>query len=91
MAKQKLLEDRISLFEKRIQVLVGANLKEKLPQETLDSIVHLIKEDFSKKNYAEAYEKAIALLQEKVLEAFPEKVSDMTAGELKNDVLWIKN
>lgn len=80
-----------SLFEKRIQVLVGANLKDKLPQEILDSIVHLIKEDFSKKNYAEAYEKAIALLQEKVLEAFPDKVSDMTSGELNNDVLWIKN
>lgn len=80
-----------SLFEKRIEVLVGKNLKEKLPQETLDSIVVLIKEDFSKKNYVEAYEKAIDLLREKVLEAFPEKLSDNSADELKNDVLWLKN
>ncbi len=38
-----------SLFEKRIEVASGKSLKEKLPQDALDSIVVLIKEDFSKK------------------------------------------
>lgn len=79
-----------SMFEKKVEILVGKSLKEKLSQETLDSVVAIMKEDFAQKSYAQAYKRAISLLEEKVLEAFPEKVSEIRANELKNDILWIK-
>lgn len=80
-----------SLFEKKIEVLVGENLKDKLGQETLDSIVSIVQEDFGKKKYHDAYTRAITLLEEKVMTEFPEKVSQVGADELKNEILWIKN
>ena len=79
-----------SMFEKKVEILVGKSLKEKLSQETLDSVVAIMKEDFAQKNHAQAFKRAISLLEEKVLEAFPEKVSEIGANELKNDILWIK-
>lgn len=80
-----------SLFERKIEVLVGANLKEKLGQEILDTAVDIFKEEFSQKNYLTAYEKAITALEERILDAFPDKVSQVGADELKNEILWIKN
>lgn len=80
-----------SLFEKKIEILVGKNLKEKLSQETLNSVLAIIQEDFKQKQYANAYKRAIKELETKILEVFPDKVSSIEANELKNEVLWIKN
>ncbi|MEX1099864.1 MAG: hypothetical protein WEB87_05530, partial [Bacteriovoracaceae bacterium] len=80
-----------SLFEKKIEVLVGTNLKERLSQNDLEEVVSIIKDDFSHKNYLQAYRRAIASLEEKVKLRFPDKVSDLGADDLSNDIIWIKN
>lgn len=80
-----------SLFERKVEVLVGQNLKEKLGQEVLEEVVEIFKKDFGQKKYFEAYRRSIEALEEKVLEAFPEKVSERGADDLKNEVLWLKS
>lgn len=78
-----------SLFEKRVNVLVGRNIKEHVDQETLNEVVEIIKNGFKQKNHFQAYKDAISKLEEKILIAFPERVSDVSANELKNDILWL--
>ncbi|MBG59673.1 MAG: hypothetical protein CME67_04105 [Halobacteriovoraceae bacterium] len=78
-----------SLYEKRIEVLVGKNIKEKILQEDLEEIVNKIKDGFGKKSYLKAYRDGLELLESKLLEAFPEKVSQSGADELSNSVLWL--
>lgn len=78
-----------SLYEKRIEVLVGKNIKEKITQADLEEIVLKVKEGFTQKSYLKAYEDGLAALEEKLLAAFPEKVSQSGADELSNNVLWL--
>ncbi|MCO4754196.1 MAG: TPM domain-containing protein [Bacteriovoracaceae bacterium] len=78
-----------SLFEKRIEILVGKNIKEKIEQEELQDIVDTIKQGFIEKNYFTAYKNGLDLLEEKLIAAFPEKVSQSGADELSNNVLWL--
>lgn len=79
----------ISQFERRIEVLVGKRLREKISQEQLDEVIQKIQSGYEKKHYLEANIHGIEMLQKYILEAFPDKVSQNHANDLSNQILWL--
>lgn len=75
-----------SMFERKIHLLVGRELKDKLSQEDLDQTVQLMTTHFKQGKYAQGIEASIASLEERVLS----KVGKRPVGEnkIENKVFW---
>lgn len=79
----------VSTLEKRIQVLVDDELKEKISQTDLNELVDLMKGHFKKGNMGLGLVHSIQSLEDKILKSFNGKVSDVPPSELKDSIQFI--
>lgn len=79
----------VSLFEKRIKLLVGRDIKEKLSQEDLDDIVQTIQSEFKRKLFFSGLTKAIDTISVDIKKNFPDKVMSEAPDELENKITWL--
>lgn len=79
----------ISILEKRIQVMVDQELKDKIDQKELQELVGLIQSHFKKGNVALGLVQSIQSLEEKILKSFNGKVSEVAPSELKDTIQFV--
>lgn len=79
----------VSLWEKRISVLVDSTLKEKISQEELDELVDMMKIHFKKNDYRNGFIASIDSLEKKILKDFGGKVTELNVRELSDKVHFI--
>lgn len=74
----------VSVFEKKIIVLVDEKLKTKISQADLDELVALMQTHFKNGNMGLGFTQSIDNLEQKILNNFNGKVSDANSSELKD-------
>lgn len=79
----------VSILERRIEVLVDGTLKNKLDQQQLDELVAIMQTHFKDGFVGAGLVNSISNLEEKILERFSGKVSDVNPSELKDTIHFI--
>lgn len=79
----------VTVFERKIYVLVDDELKTKITQPELDELVTIMKGHFKQGNIALGYTDSIESLEEKILNDFGGKVSDVSPDELDDKLHFI--
>lgn len=79
----------VSVLERRIQVLVDEKLKTQITQAELDHLVSLMKTHFKAGNMALGFTSSIQHLEEKIIQDFGGKVSDVSPSELKDTIHFV--
>jgi len=80
----------LSLQERKIEILVGKKLSEKISQEDLDNIVKHLSNNFKNNDFGVGFLWAIDNLSEKVTHFFPKLTDtiDDSKNELSNKIVW---
>lgn len=79
----------VSVFERKIIVLVDDHLKSKITQQELDELVQIMKVHFKKGHMAAGFTQSIESLEEKILKDFGGKVSNVPPSELKDQIHFL--
>lgn len=79
----------VSLFEKKITVLIDELLKEKITQEELDELVKIMQIHFKKDDFKNGWLASINSLEDKILKDFEGKVSDQNQSQLSDKIHFI--
>lgn len=79
----------VSVLEKKIHVLVDEELKQKINQTDLNTLVELMKKNFKEGNMALGFVHSINSLEEKLLTAYSGKVSSTQSSELSDTIHFI--
>lgn len=79
----------VSVFEKRIIVLVDEKLKTQITQAELDDLVNIMRTHFRAGNMGLGFMQSIESLEQKILKDFGGKVSEVNPSELKDQILFL--
>ena len=79
----------VSVLERRINVLVDEELKEKLSQDDLNSLVEMMKKHFKEGNMALGFVSSIETLEKKILTSYSGPVSQNKPSELLDTIQFI--
>ena len=79
----------VSVLEKKIHVLVDEELKAKISQEDLNSLVQVMQKNFKEGNMALGFVHSIEILENKILNAYSGRVSSTQASELRDTIQFI--
>lgn len=80
----------ISLYERKIEVLVDKKLSEKISQNDLNVIVDKMREEFKQGNFTKGLVHSIGILEEKILMGFNGKACSHANLELHNSIIFLK-
>jgi uncharacterized membrane protein len=79
----------LSILEHHIEVLIDEKLKSKLSQKDLDELVVIMKQHFASGHMSEGLIQSIESLENKILQDFGGKVSDVNPAELKDTIHFL--
>lgn len=78
----------ISLFERKIRLLVDEKLAKEISQNELDQFVQKLIPHFRKNEFYEGLSESLTLIEAKYRELFPQKLERRNAGELPDTIRW---
>jgi uncharacterized membrane protein len=79
----------ISLLEKRIEILVDQKIKQKVSENDLNDLIHLMLSDFKNNNFSSGLIKSIECLEKKILTSFSGKVAENSPEKLSNTIHFL--
>lgn len=79
----------VSLFEKKITVLVDSKLQERISQTELDELVSIMQKHFKVCDMKQGWIASIHALEQKIIKDFEGKVSPLEVSELSNHIHFV--
>lgn len=79
----------ISLFERKIEIIVSKKILKHLNQKDLDVAINNLSQHFKRNEFNNGLLKSIELLEQKLMAAFPEKISAEYQDTLDNEIIWL--
>jgi uncharacterized membrane protein len=79
----------VSLFERKITVLVDEKLKTQLTQAELDELVTIMQKHFKGSEMKKGWIESITSLEQKILKDFGGRVSSLDVTELSNQIYYV--
>jgi uncharacterized membrane protein len=79
----------VSILEKKIQVLIDEELKQKITQKDLNKLIEIMQKHFGEGHMGLGLVQSIQTLEEEILHAFNGKVSDVNPSELKDIIHFV--
>jgi uncharacterized membrane protein len=79
-----------SLMERKIRLMVDADLKDKFSQEDLDLIVEKMSNHFKLKDFKGGLLESISTIKERFKQEFPEKLSQVAPDQIHNEIFWVE-
>ncbi len=79
----------LSLYERKIELLIGPKLSEKISQTELNELIASMRNSFKEKKFYEGILNAIEIWEKELIEYFPEKVLQNSQEDISNQIRWV--